>query len=199
MCLIFFVKYLLSNISFIRRVLVLDCVLQRGHVNDIPYFVNRILFIHRWLDTIAGQIWRKDCCQMFHSYTQSSFWMVSSKGVMSMPFSTSTFVACSSWGYSCNHSYHLDYNHGSWQLVLTISGSRCFSLARIQANSSLIAPNKKSWEILKIEKCKQACWKNEVSPCKSRPQSSCDSQSQGSSRSPRGLRKITESGSEENI
>ena len=86
---------------------------------------------------------------MFHSYTQSSFWMVSSKGVMSMPFSTSTFVACSSWGKSCNH---LD-NHGSWQLVLTISGSRCFSLARIQANSSLIAPNKKSWEILKIEKC----------------------------------------------
>ena len=41
--------------------------------------------------------------------------------------------------------------------------------------------------------------KKEVSPCKSRPQSSCDSQSPGSSRSPRGLRKITESGSERKI
>merc|ERR1712210_262341 len=82
--------------------------------------------------------------QMFLSYTQSSFCRVSSKGVMSMPLSTSTWVACSS-----------------------ISGSRCCSLAKIQANSSLIAPK--------------------GNPCKSRQQSSCGSQSPRSSRSPQGF------------
>ena len=45
-----------SNVSLIRTVLILESVLQGCDVNFIPYFINRILFIHR------TDLTRKDFC-----------------------------------------------------------------------------------------------------------------------------------------